>query len=244
MRNVKYFVLFFIVIALISVFSIYLNKNDDEYFLEDSNSIKIDNNSKIVNLIGNANSICFIGDSITKGNCNGGYGWYEPLMGLFNGKKVTDVSVGGATTKTILNMTNKIKNPSDLYVIAIGTNDVHKRDVETCSMDEIELIENINKIIVGVPKKQNTKFVLIAPWISLINVRTMADLDEEQKYLENYSIALEKYCTSKGYLFINPNGMIIDVFKKENPDKYLIDAIHPNSEEGIELYSKAVMENS
>lgn len=194
-------------------------------------------------MIENASSICFIGDSITAGSVNGGYAWYEPLLNSFNDKKVTNVSKGGATTKTILNMTKEINESSDLYIIAIGINDISGRNSSHCSMDENEFIDTMGEIVASVPKNQNTKFVMIAPWTSLED-DSISTYAEKQEYIKNYSSALEKYCNSKGYLFINPNDIIMEAFKKEQPSKYLVDLIHPNSKEGIKLYSKAVMESS
>lgn len=46
--------------------------------------------------------ICFIGDSITAGTLNNGYGWYEPLLS-YTEAKTSRVAEGGATIKTILN---------------------------------------------------------------------------------------------------------------------------------------------
>ncbi len=225
---------------------------DKMYFMSDGykrqKTEKIDLNmrSKIVKEIYNADSVCFIGDSLTKGTKNGGYGWYEPLINSFNNKRISNISKGGATIKTITDEYLKNKIQADLYIIAIGANDIRYRDSSICAMNENEYTSEIDKLIENISNNSKARFVLIAPWIS-----TSDDIDnckvsqEEKKELYyNYTTKLEQFCDEKGYIFINPNVIIEDTLNRELSDKYLIDYIHPNVMNGIRLYSEAVMNSS
>ena len=60
--------------------------------------------------------IACVGDSITEGTKNGGYGWYRAIEDL--SENVSQCAKGGGTTKTIL---PKVASDSDFYVVALGT---------------------------------------------------------------------------------------------------------------------------
>jgi len=125
-------------------------------------------NSEIYKLINESKTICFVGDSITAGSRNGGYGWYEPLMAAFEGKTVYREAWDSATTKTLLENSDKISaNKADIYVVAIGTNDVRYRDKKTCAMDSDTYVKNIKTLIEKITTlNKSAKFVLISPWLS------------------------------------------------------------------------------
>ena len=56
-----------------------------------------------------------------------------------------------------------------------------------------------------------------------------------------YSQALDAYCTEENFLFVNPNERINSMLRLYPDSKYLVDFIHPNSTEGIRLYSESVL---
>ncbi len=205
--------------------------------------IKINQYSKIVQEILRSNSVCFIGDSITEGTKNGGYGWYEPLINGFENVSSSKVSLGGATSKTIQTVYNEDKAVADLYVIAIGTNDIRYRNPDICAMNEKEYVSEIEKLIAIIPNGSSARFAFIAPWLS-----TDADIDlckvdstKKMELFSIYSTSLEQFCDEKGYVFINPNNIIFEHLNNELESKYLVDYIHPNATAGIRLYSEAVM---
>ncbi len=197
--------------------------------------------------INNSQSICFIGDSVTEGTRNGGYGWYEPLMSKFN-TKVNTVAYGSYTTKLLLqNKENELKNcNSDLYIIAIGTNDIRYRDASECAMTSKEYITNIEKILSIITKEnKNAEFVFIAPWFSLKSDNvSVLNHEDKLKLINEYSQALAEYSLKNNHLFINPNALIEESLKAKNSNYYMKDFIHPNKTKGIELYSWAVLEAS
>ena len=82
-------------------------------------------------------------------------------------KKIINISKGSYTTKLILKQfkNDLIESNSDLYIIALGTNDIRYRKASICSMDSIEYINNIDSIV-NLTKTKNSKYIFIAPWFS------------------------------------------------------------------------------
>ena len=209
---------------------------------------KLNNYSEktVYKLIYNSNTITFIGDSITEGTKNGYHPWYEPMIYCFKNKKIINISKGSYTTKLIIkNFQNDlIKSNSDLYFIALGTNDIRYRRASICSMDSIEYINNIDNIV-NLTKTKNSKYIFIAPWFST-SKDPISNLNhtEKIKMMKNYSSQLKTYSKkSSNYIYINPNNYIEHNIRN-NGKKYLVDYIHPNKNYGIELYSQSILENS
>ena len=190
-----------------------------------------------------AQNVCFIGDSLTEGTKNGGVPWFEPLENLIRGK-IFNVSQGGATTKILLNRIDEISQTSaDLFVVAVGTNDVRYRDEKFCSMTPEEYVANIQKLRDTVCEKNPAaKFVFIAPWTStdgdLVSALKFSD---KIKLNDKYSAALKNWCAVHKEIFINANPYI-DARLKTFPHKdYLVDFIHPNAGKGVMLYAESVL---
>ena len=199
-------------------------------------------NNNVYNELKNATSYCFIGDSVTEGTKNGGYGWYEPLIANFDGE-VKAAAYGSHTVKMLLNnKSDEIKKcVADLNIIAIGTNDIRYRDKNICAMNEKEYIENID-LLVKLIKSENksAKIIFIAPWTSLIsdNVTPLTQVEKEEM-MKKYSASLEEYSLKNNYLYVNPNEYILNKLKGIDSKYYLKDHIHPNKVNGIRLYSEA-----
>ena len=112
-------------------------------------------------------------------------------------------------------------------------------------MTKTDYIKNID-IIVKFAQKDNTdaKFVFIAPWLSNPNDKiSKLKESDKNKLLDEYSDSLKKYCNKNNFLFVNPNKYIYEKIKN-NINYYILDQIHPNENQGIELYSEAVLINS
>lgn len=190
-----------------------------------------------------AENVCFIGDSLTEGTKNGGVPYFEPLETLIRGK-IFNISQGGATTKILLERLDEIiQTGADLFVVAVGTNDVRYRDENICSMTPEEYIFNLKKLRDAVKNKNPAaKFIFIAPWTSTDgDFISRLSFDEKIKLNDEYSAALKDFCAANGEIFINANPYI-DAHLKIYPHKnYLIDFIHPNADEGVKLYSEAVL---
>lgn len=217
------------------------------YFRQPTKPIQVTEemkNSEIYKLINESKNICFVGDSITAGSRNGGYGWYEPLMAAFEGKTVYKEAWDSATTKTLLKNSDKISaNKADIYVVAIGTNDVRYRDKKTCAIDSDTYVKNIKTLIDKITTlNKSAKFVLISPWLSLNNdPYSKLEVDKRDAMLKEYGERLEIYCEKNGYLFIDANEAIYKELQNYLTENYMLDHIHPNANEGIELYSKKVL---
>lgn len=220
----------------------YLVLNDKYY---DFNLKSALNSGDLKNVLSDASSFVFIGDSITAGSANNGHGWYEPISSMFPKAKVYNISHGGYTTKEVLNkFSNKIKDTNgDVYFIALGINDIRRRD-NFSSLSGKEYVSNIDKIIKLIPNK-DAEIVLVAPWMSMINdIKCEYDFYDRDRMINEFSNYLKKYGKDNGYIYSNPNSYIADFIDKNNAYMYYVDFIHPNKSYGIKLYSYAVLLNS
>ena len=202
---------------------------------------------KLYQLIDSSKSVVFIGDSITEGTNNEHHPYYEPLMDTFQGKKVTNISKGSYTTKMILrDYKQQIASAKgELFVIALGTNDVRYRNKKTCAMTTDDYVKEIDNIVKLTKRSNyNAKIVLIAPWLSLSDddVSRLTP-SEKTKMLSDFGKALQRYATKNNYLYINPNNYLEQEILKDR-DKYMMDFIHPNDGNGIRLYSEAILHES
>ena len=201
-------------------------------------------NSKIYKFVNHSNSITFIGDSITEGKKNGYHPWYEPMLNCFKNKKIINISKGGYTTKLILNHYKKdiINSNSELYIIALGTNDIRYRDSSICAMNPKEYIYQLEKIV-NLTNCHSGKFIFISPWISTSddNISKLNHFDKK-KLIKEYSLVLKSFSEKNKYLFIDPNDYLEEMILK-NKDKYMVDYIHPNNKFGIQLYCQAVFKS-
>ena len=189
-----------------------------------------------------ADSICFVGDSVTEGTKNGGCPWYEPLEEYLTDKKVTRYAKGGCTVSYMIGQADSIP-AADLYVIALGTNDVRYRDESICAMTAESFTaasDTLRKKLLE--KSPNAKFVFIAPWYS-VDGDPFCNLSFAEKTSLNasYADALSAYCQKNGLGYINANGEISAILQKEPDRRYLLDHIHPNASAGVLMYTEAVL---
>ena len=202
---------------------------------------------EIYKLINNSYSITFIGDSITEGTKNNYHPWYEPLIYYFSNKKVINISKGSYTTSLIIkNYKLHIRSSrTDLYIIALGTNDIRYRDQEICAMTNEKYINNLEQIInLAKTNNKKAKFVFISPWLSNSNDEICKlKVTEKLQLFSQYANSLNIFCDKNNYLYINPNPYIYDNIK-QNYSKFMIDYIHPNNKDGIELFSEAILYSS
>jgi len=202
-------------------------------------------NSAIVKMLSDAKSVCFLGDSITVGSRNGGTGWYKPLTEHFSNVKIYETAWDSATVQTLLNNSGKITDTdADLYITAIGTNDVRYRDSARCAMTAAEYIERIAALTEQILlKNENAEFVFIAPWPALDNDpnNKCGSVYERDRLFAEYADALAEFCKNEGYLYLDPNPYIKNALNFRPVSKYLIDHIHPGKLNGVGLYSQAAV---
>lgn len=220
------------------------------YFRQKTPPIMITEEMKktaLYRMISETKSVCFVGDSITAGSKNGGFGWYEPLMAAFPEQTVYKQAWGSATTKTLLDRIEGITGcEAGLFVIAIGTNDVRYRDESICAMDAQEYIRNLDTLAGRIREKNpDARLAFISPWLARENdPYTKIPFEERDRMLEEYGDALERYCRDKGYLYVDPNPVIKEFISRVAPTDYLLDHIHPNAGKGIALYSEKTLESA
>ena len=113
-------------------------------------------------------------------------------------------------------------------------------------MNKNEFIEEINKIVDLIKKSNlNSKIVLITPWMSLpSDSTTVVHGNEKKKLFDEYSFSLKEYCEKHNILFIDPNPYLKTILNENSKKKNMIDFIHPNCNEGIELYSESILNAS
>lgn len=197
---------------------------------------------KLYKALQKSESVCFLGDSVTEGTKNGGVPWYEPLEPLFPEKRIANVSKGGCTIKYLIDNVSSVPE-SELYVIAIGTNDVRYRDESVCAMtaeDFTRRADELSQLLLE--KNPSAAIAFIAPWYSSDgDSASVLGYSEKTALNEEYSDALKKYCSEKKFVFVNANGYIADKLLTAPDREYLLDHIHPNASRGVAMYSEAVL---
>lgn len=197
--------------------------------------------SGFLDSIGNAGSVCFIGDSITYGTKNGGVPWYEPLEGVIEGT-IGSVSYGSWTTLDVINNLHNLQ-PADVYVVAIGTNDVRYNNAEVGAATAEDYITNIETIEQAARDlNPDCTIWFIAPWISFDGDQVSPlPIEEVTARRIEYSEDLEQFCEEHGDNYIDPNPYIENAVTHAPQTDYLLDWIHPNVRQGVALYCEAVI---
>ncbi|HCJ40635.1 SGNH/GDSL hydrolase family protein [uncultured Ruminococcus sp.] len=189
-----------------------------------------------------ADTICFVGDSVTEGTKNGGCPWYEPIEAYFGDKQIGNYSKGGCTVSYMTDHADDIPK-AGLYVIALGTNDVRYRDETVCAMTAESYTANMGTLRDKLKAKSpDAEFIFIAPWYST-DGDPYCKLKYAQKTALNdeYSAALEKWCSENSCGYINANAHIREKLAVTPDRTYLLDHIHPNASDGVVMYSEAAL---
>ena len=200
--------------------------------------------SAFLQSVTNADSVCFIGDSITYGTKNGGVPWYEPLENEISGT-IANISYGGWTTLDVINNLHNLQ-PADVYVVAIGTNDVRYNNPAVGAVTAGDYVSNIAAVEEEIRQIAPDSTVwFIAPWISFDGDQVSPlPVEEVTARRIQYSEALEQFCEEHGDHYIDPNPYIEDAVMHAPQTDYLLDWIHPNVRQGVALYSEAVIISS
>lgn len=194
-------------------------------------------------------SVCFVGDSVTDGTKNGGFGWYEPIVALFPGKNISRFALGLQTSRWVLdNADNIADKKAALYVVAIGCNDIRYREPAVCAMTAEDYVETLNKFVDKVKNRNpEADFVFIAPWRSLSfdALFKVKGHEKRRAIYRDYTERLRQFCETEGFMFLDPNPLIFDDINPANlrcryGNGILKDFIHPDAYHGIMTYCKAV----
>lgn len=204
-----------------------------------------DMDDNLIDLLSNARRICFVGDSVTEGTKCGGVPWYEPLESILPQDSV-NCGWGGATTKILLedHLDEIVSADADLYVVAVGTNDVRYRN-EDSAMTHSEYTENLQELRDAIMKvNPDAAFIFVAPWTSMDgDLVSKLPYQEKLRVNSEYTEALREFCKKNNDYFVNPNVMIDQRLNKYPQSDYLVDYIHPDAVKGVQLYSEAFLYN-
>ena len=132
---------------------------------------------------------------------------------------------------------------AELYVIALGTNDVRYRDESICAMTKEDYVSALDELKKSIEKNnKNAEYIFIAPWYSTDgDLYCYMSFEEKTALNEEYCNELQKYCSANSLGYINPNGFIRNQLVFSPDREYLLDHIHPNSSKGVVMYSEAVL---
>ncbi len=229
------FVLVLLVLGALSVFVIhpkYIDMKSYQVYGGFNEELK---DSQLFEDMQSGKSFCFLGDSITEGN-ETGCRWYRPLLPYITGETMR-LSHGGWTVKSLLVNSDNIP-VSDVYVIAIGVNDVaFIYDDGWCAetADEyIGMIDRLSQIIIA--RSPDAELYFITPWV-LIDWG-----DEKDERGLQFREALINWCNESEYICIDPAPVILSIMNEKGAYKFLLkDGVHPNGSDGVGLYSYAVL---
>lgn len=179
-------------------------------------------------------SFCFLGDSITAGSVTEGIPWYRPLTPYISGT-VSNFSRGGWTVSNLIDKADNIP-VADIYVIAIGINDILFPEDEDSAQTALEFAarcKELGELLTN--RSPGSKIYFILPW---------SFIDSDTSFVERgsrFRSALAQTCIAKGYRYINPDPVIQSVIEDEGASKYMYNDFHPNAPDGIGLYCYAVL---
>ena len=177
-------------------------------------------------------SFCFLGDSITAGSVTEGIPWYRPLTPYISGT-VSNFSRGGWTVSNLIDKADNIPE-ADIYVIAIGINDILFPEDEDSAQTALEFAskcKELGELLTN--RSPGSKIYFILPW-------SFIDSDFVERG-SRFRSALAQTCIAKGYRYINPDPVIQSVIEDEGASKYMYNDFHPNAPDGIGLYCYAVL---
>ena len=179
-------------------------------------------------------SVCFLGDSITSGYHTDEVPWYQPLAKYIKGP-VYNFSRSGWTINNLIDNSEKIPE-ADIYVSAIGINDILFYDESYASHTADEFAQNAEKLTSLVKEKSEVaKIYYVSPWTFCNLKQSYFDRGDE------YRNALISYCDNSDCIYINADPVISSVLADEGFEKYMFNQFHPNAPYGIGLFSYAVL---
>ena len=180
-------------------------------------------------------SFCFMGDSITEGSAIWGIPWYEPLTPYINGT-IQNMSKSGWTVNDLLTRADRIP-AADVYVIAIGVNDiirVEDADYAATGEEYVSRLQTLSENIISV--SPGAKIYFIAPWPIFTDDNGIIARSAE------FTDALITWCNMTEYISIDPIPVIYSVMDTEGPSRFMYNTCHPNAPDGVGLFSYAVLQ--
>ena len=193
------------------------------------------NNNQLFEDLQSGKTICFIGDSITAGTATDGIPWYQPLESFMTGE-VINVSIPGWTSVSLIQDVEEYPQ-ADIYVIAIGINDVLYIDQPLGAASVEEFIDNLDTLAAMLTDiNPDATMYFITPW-PFLNFP-----DETYATRDEFVAAMVEWCDGEHTICIDPNDTIMNVLEDVDTSVYMWNDYHPNAPEGVGLYSYAVIQ--
>lgn len=193
------------------------------------------NNNQLFEDLQSGKTICFIGDSITSGAATDGIPWYQPLQSFITGE-VINVSEAGWTSVSLVQEVEEYPQ-ADVYVIAIGINDVLYIEDAFGAASVDEFIENLDTLATMLTDvNSDATMYFITPW-PFVNFP-----DESYATRDEFVAAMCEWCDGEQRICIDPNDTIMRVLEEVDTSVYLWNDFHPDAPEGVGLYSYAVIQ--
>ncbi len=190
------------------------------------------------------NKICWVGDSITEQGIVGhgnDVGFTTYVEQSYPGANYLYSAVGGHTTNDVISRLEYTKSLSaNLYIVAIGINDVRKT---TGALTAEQYLANMQTIITSLAESGADVVVIsIFPsfWSDQSSHRTMADTETT---IDMWNAGLKILCANNGFLYIDATPAIKKRVKHYNLTSLVRDGVHPNYNqlEGKKLYADAIL---
>jgi len=174
-------------------------------------------------------TVVWVGDSITeqgKAGTGDGVGFTTYLEQKFPSATYINEGIGGNTTLDIISrMATLTAHNADLYVVAIGVNDIRYNDSRGAT-SVAAYIANITSIYNSLNAVGDVMFIGVWPtfWEDQFAALLRAETDRR---MNQYNNALRDFCREHGIPFSNPNPAIRSVIDFGNVDLMISDGVHP-----------------
>jgi len=191
-----------------------------------------------------AGSVCFVGDSVTEGSSNGGYGWVEPLAACFSSLTIRRAGGKFETTVSVQTIAQSIAEfGCDQYVIALGLRDLLLNTPGAGAVTSADYVSNLKKLADTIRSENpNAQITFLSPWpywgTPPAGYSGKSDFD---RAVQSFTDALKTYCAAAGHLFIDAGPSIKTVLSGLPLEKYLADSLNPGMLRGIRVYCEAAL---
>lgn len=174
--------------------------------------------------------VVWVGDSITEQGKSGvgdGVGFTTFLQNKFAGATYVNEGIGGNTTLNIIaRLSTLTAHNADLYVVAIGVNDIRYNDSRGATT-VAAYIANIGTIYSSLSAVGDVMFIGVWPtfWEDQFAALLRKATDDR---MTQYNNALRDFCRENSLPFSNPNPAIRSVIDFGNVDLMISDGVHPS----------------
>lgn len=198
--------------------------------------------SPLLRRMAQAKRIRIIGDDITAGTHNGGFGWQEPLTALLPATELSIDAAEGATAASAAADTAPLGDTAaDFYILALGSNDIRRTPDTDGAAIARHITATAERIAAAAP---SAGLLIIAPWAAHeCDPESPVPAQERASRMKDCTAALQRFCQERGCCFSNPNPAVRAVLAERFHGFYMLDQAHPNADTGIRLFCQAVLTN-